>query len=59
MSHYAVIFANYFFILLYAPAVQDGLVRLVMVNTYSIVFVEQAVLVFLIERAVLRKSRSR
>ncbi len=49
--------ANYGYTLLYSFVVQDALVRVVMRSAYSLVFIEQALLVFLIERAIHRRNR--
>ncbi|MBW2390113.1 MAG: hypothetical protein JRG89_17030 [Deltaproteobacteria bacterium] len=54
--------ANYVYTLLYSSLVLDPLVRLVMRGAYSLVLIEQAILVVMIERAIrqrnqLRKSR--
>ncbi|MBW2725626.1 MAG: hypothetical protein JRE71_14685, partial [Deltaproteobacteria bacterium] len=54
--------ANYAYTLLYSSLVLDPLVRLVMRGAYSLVLIEQAILVVMIERAIrqrnqLRKSR--
>lgn len=51
--------ANYGYTLLYASLVLDPLVRLVMRGAYSLVFIEQAFLVVMIERAIRTRNRLR
>lgn len=51
--------ANYGYTLLYSFLVQDALVQLVMRGAYSLVFIEQAILVVMIERAIARKKSSK
>ncbi len=47
---------NYAFCLVYSHFVKDDLVQLVMRAAYGAVFVEQCVLVFLIERGIRRRA---
>jgi hypothetical protein len=49
--------ANYGYTLLYAALVLDPLVRLVMRGAYGVVFIEQAILVIMIERAIRHRRR--
>lgn len=49
--------ANYGYTLLYSFIVQDALIRVVMRGAYSLVFIEQAILVVIIERAIRRRDR--
>lgn len=47
---------NYGYTLLYSFVVQDALVRVVMRGAYSLVFIQQAILVVMIERAIRRRD---
>lgn len=49
--------ANYGYTLMYSFLVQDALVQIVMRGAYSLVFIEQAILVVMIERAIARKNK--
>ena len=49
--------ANYGYTLLYSFVVQDALIRVVMRGAYSLVFIEQAILVVIIERAIRQRHR--
>jgi hypothetical protein len=48
---------NYGYTLLYASLVLDPLVRMVMRGAYGVVFIEQAILVIMIERAIRHRRR--
>ena len=50
--------ANYGYTLLYSFVVQDELIRSVMRGAYGLVFIEQAILVAMIERAIRRRNPS-
>jgi hypothetical protein len=50
--------ANYGYTLLYSFVVHDELIRMVMRGAYSLVFIEQAILVVIIERAIRKRGQA-